>query len=64
LKSLKSGDLKEISTIDPRGTHIVGSWTLGEMLWEQAEFENETPEARKEKSISSVGLEGHVSSDR
>jgi hypothetical protein len=25
-----------IVTIDPKGTCVVGSWTLGEILWEQA----------------------------
>jgi hypothetical protein len=31
---------EEIVTIDLRIPHVVRSWTLGEMLWEQEEFEN------------------------
>jgi hypothetical protein len=50
-----------IVTIDSRRPRIVRSWTPGEMLWEKASLRIETPEARKEKSISSVGLEGHMS---
>jgi hypothetical protein len=36
-----------IVTVDPKGTRVVGSWTLGEMLWEQAEFENRNSRSPK-----------------
>jgi hypothetical protein len=36
-----------IVTIDPKGTRVIGSWTLGEMLWEKAEFENRNSQILK-----------------
>jgi hypothetical protein len=36
-----------IMIVDPKGTHIVGSWTLGEMLQEQEELENQDSQSPK-----------------
>jgi hypothetical protein len=55
----KAEVLKWRIVIDPRGTSIVGSWTPGE----NEKLRIETPVASIAKSISSVGLEGHVSSN-
>jgi hypothetical protein len=36
-----------IVTVDSRIPHVVRSWTPGEMLWEQAEFENRDSQSPK-----------------
>jgi hypothetical protein len=41
--------LEGIVTVDPKGTHVVGSWNLGEILQEQAEFENRDSQSPKGK---------------